>query len=45
MHIDHLVYAVRDLAPAVADLERQTGVRAATGGKHLGLGSATQPVP
>ncbi|MEY2449640.1 MAG: hypothetical protein QOH79_3116 [Acidimicrobiaceae bacterium] len=39
MHIDHLVYAVPDLASAVADLQGRTGVRAATGGKHLGLGT------
>ena len=39
MQIDHLVYAVPDLASAVDDLERRTGVRAAAGGKHLGLGT------
>ncbi len=36
---DHLVYAVPDLAAAVADLEDRLGVRAAPGGKHEGLGT------
>ena len=39
MQIDHLVYAVPDLASAIDELERETGVRAAAGGKHLGLGT------
>lgn len=37
--LDHLVYAVPDLAAAVADLEDRLGVRAAPGGKHEGLGT------
>jgi Glyoxalase-like domain len=37
--IDHLVYAVADLPAAVADVEERFGVRAQTGGKHIGLGT------
>jgi hypothetical protein len=37
--IDHLAYAVPDLAAAVADLEARLGVRAGPGGKHVGLGT------
>lgn len=37
--LDHLVYAVPDLAAAVASLELQTGLRPAAGGRHLGLGT------
>jgi len=37
--LDHIVYAVPDLAQAVADLERRLGVRATPGGKHTGLGT------
>ena len=37
--LDHLVYAVPDLAAAVDDLERRTGLRPAAGGRHLGLGT------
>jgi hypothetical protein len=37
--LDHLVYAVPDLARAVADLEQRLGVRATMGGKHTGLGT------
>ena len=39
MLIDHLVYAVPDLAAAVADIEKRSGVRAQAGGKHIGLGT------
>lgn len=39
MIIDHLIYGAPDLAAAVDDLERRTGVRAASGGKHLGIGT------
>ena len=38
--IDHLVLAVPDLAGAVAQFERLTGVRAVLGGSHTGLGTA-----
>lgn len=38
-NIDHLVYGVRDLAAAVDEIERQTGVRPAEGGRHLGRGT------
>lgn len=37
--IDHLVYAVPDLAAAMDELERDWGVRPAPGGKHEGRGS------
>ncbi len=37
--LDHLVYAVPDLAKGVAELERRLGVRATPGGKHVGLGT------
>jgi len=39
MLIDHLVYAVPDLAAAVAEAEERFGVRAQAGGKHIGLGT------
>lgn len=37
--LDHLVYAVPDLAAAVDDLERRTGLQPAAGGRHPGLGT------
>jgi hypothetical protein len=37
--LDHLVFAVPDLAKGVAELERRLGVRATPGGKHVGLGT------
>ena len=37
--IDHLVYAVPDLAAAVAEVEERFGVRAQAGGQHVGLGT------
>jgi hypothetical protein len=37
--IDHLVYAVPDLARAIDDLEARFGVRAAVGGQHPGRGT------
>jgi hypothetical protein len=37
--VDHLIYAVPDLAAAVADLEGRFGVRAQEGGKHIDLGT------
>lgn len=39
MTIDHLIYGVPDLTDAVDQLERRFGVRAAAGGKHLGVGT------
>jgi hypothetical protein len=36
---DHLVYAVPDLACAVADIGRRAGVRPVEGGPHPGLGT------
>jgi Glyoxalase-like domain len=37
--IDHLVYAVPDLATAVADVTERFGVRAEPGGQHAGRGT------
>src|SRR5687768_4799640 len=37
--IDHLVYGAPDLYAAVDNLERRFGVRAAAGGKHVGIGT------
>jgi len=37
--LDHLVWGGRDLAAAVDELERRTGVRAASGGRHPDLGT------
>ena len=39
MLIDHLVYAVPDLAAGVAEVEERFGVRARAGGRHIGLGT------
>src|SRR6478609_3485851 len=38
--LDHLVYAVPDLAAAVAEFEARTGIRPAAGGSHAGRGTA-----
>ena len=37
--IDHLVLAVPDLDDAIAEFEREHGVRPAVGGRHEGLGT------
>lgn len=37
--IDHLVYGVLDLQNAVDEIEQQTGVRPAEGGRHVGRGT------
>jgi hypothetical protein len=37
--LDHIVYAVPDLAKAIADLEQRLGVRPTPGGKHTGIGT------
>ena len=37
--LDHLVYAVPDLAAAVDRFQAETGVLPAAGGRHLGLGT------
>jgi hypothetical protein len=42
--LDHLVLAVPDLAAAVAEFRRCTGVDPAPGGSHLGLGTANHLV-
>lgn len=42
--LDHLVYAVPDLAAAVDEFEARTGIRAAPGGSHAGRGTANHLV-
>ena len=37
--VDHLIYAVPELSAGVAAIEKLLGVRAAIGGKHVGLGT------
>ncbi|WP_433461750.1 VOC family protein [Spirillospora sp. CA-128828] len=39
MDLDHLVYAGPDLAAAVEDVARLTGVRPVPGGSHVGVGT------
>lgn len=39
LHIDHLVYAVPDLADAVVDIEARFGVAPTPGGAHVGRGT------
>jgi hypothetical protein len=39
LHIDHLVYAVPDLAEAVVELESRFGVAPSPGGAHVGRGT------
>ncbi|MCP9950471.1 VOC family protein [Actinomadura madurae] len=39
MNLDHLVYAAPDLAAAVEDVARLTGVRPVPGGSHVGKGT------
>ncbi len=39
LHIDHLVYAVPDLATAVVDIESRFGVAPSPGGAHIGRGT------
>src|SRR5262245_62386791 len=42
--IDHIVLAVADLAEAVADFERRTGIRAVAAGSHSDIGTANSLV-
>jgi Glyoxalase-like domain len=37
--VDHLIYAVPDLATGVAEAEKRFGVRAQPGGRHVSLGT------
>ena len=37
--LDHIVYAVPDLAKSIAELEHRLGVRPTPGGKHPGIGT------
>jgi hypothetical protein len=39
LEIDHIVYATQDLDSAVDDLGTRFGVRAAAGGRHVGVGT------
>lgn len=45
MKLDHLVYAVPDLARAIEDFERHLGVAPALGGRHLGIGTHNAILP
>lgn len=45
LQLDHLVYAVPDLAEAIEDLERRLGARAALGGRHEGVGTHNAILP
>ncbi|GDY32314.1 VOC family protein [Gandjariella thermophila] len=42
--LDHLVLACPDLAGAVADFQRRTGVRPVVGGRHVGRGTVSHLV-
>jgi hypothetical protein len=44
-HVDHLVYAAPALEPAIADLARRLGVRAAPGGRHPDEGTWNAIIP
>jgi len=39
LNIDHIIYAVPELSAGIAAIEELLGVRAAIGGKHVGLGT------
>jgi hypothetical protein len=43
--IDHLVYGAPDLDNAIDDLELRFGVRAAAGGRHVGIGTYNDAKP
>ena len=43
--LDHLVYAVPDLAEAMTNFEKRLGVRPAAGGRHEGLGTHNAILP
>ncbi|MBO0849700.1 MAG: VOC family protein [Pseudonocardia sp.] len=43
-HLDHIVFAAPDLCQAVERFVELTGVRPATGGQHVGLGTANHLV-
>ena len=45
MHIDHVIYATRDLDEAAARIERELGVSVVAGGRHVGLGTHNRIVP
>jgi len=45
MHIDHVIYATRDLDAAAARLEADHGLVAAGGGRHDGMGTHNRIVP
>lgn len=45
VHIDHVIYATRDLDTAAAKIEADLGVAAVAGGRHEGLGTHNRIVP
>lgn len=45
MHIDHVIYATRDLDAAAAKIKDELGVDAIAGGRHEGLGTHNRIVP
>ena len=45
MRIDHVIWATRDLDAAAARFEREHGLAAAGGGRHLGLGTHNRIIP
>ena len=45
VHIDHVIYATRDLDEAAAKIKAELGVEAIAGGRHEGLGTHNMIVP
>ena len=40
LHVDHIIYAVRDLDAAASRFEHEFGFGSVEGGRHLGWGTA-----
>src|SRR3954453_6927363 len=45
MHLDHVIYGTADLDVAQARIERELGLDALPGGRHVGQGSHNRIVP
>ena len=45
LHVDHIIYAVRDLDAAASRFEREFGLGWVEGGRHPGWGTANRIVP
>jgi Glyoxalase-like domain len=45
LHVDHIIYAVRDLDAAASRFEHEFGFGWVEGGRHLGWGTANRIVP